>query len=107
MPWETKTLKVLDNVYDNNDALKQSWSVTRKVNEADGKKYARDLCRTVYYIKDGEPKSFPVTLTMADFNWILANKDAIKAELAPTPKAAPAKPASTPTSMEEIEEVPF
>ncbi len=105
MPWEVKTLKELDRQYDSNDTLKQTWTVTRKVNESENKKYARELCRTVYYMKDGEAKSFPVTLTMADLNWILANKDAIKAEMSPKPPAQPG--AAGATSSGVIEEVPF
>ena len=100
--WEVKTIKTLDSIYDNSDELKQTWSICRKVNEEENKKYARELCRTVFYTKNGEHKSFPVTITMADFNWILANKDLIKAELSPTPKAT--VPVAT---TESIEEVPF
>ena len=100
MAWEQKVLSVLDKQYDNDDQIKQTWSITRKVNEAESKKYARELMRTVYWTKDGELKNFTVTLTTADINWIVANKDAIKAAMAPSPKAE-AKPAATPAVIEE------
>ncbi len=109
MPWESKEVKMLDKIYNNDDTLKQTWSISRRVNEAENKKYARELCRTVHYTKDGQAKSFPITLTMADFNWILANKDLIKAGLAPTPKAAAPAPAAAQTvgESDSIDDVPF
>ena len=103
MSWETKTIKLLDEQFNNDDTLKQTWSITRKVNEAENKKYARELCRTVHYTKDGQEKSFPVTLTAADVNWVLANGEAIKAALKPTPKVAETAKVVEGT----IEEVPF
>ena len=106
--WETKVGKILDSQYNNDDELKQTWGVSRRVDESAGKKYARELQRTVYWKKDGETKNFAITLTMADLNFIWGNKDAIKSELAPSPKATPA-PAAAQTVWESdsIEETTF
>lgn len=99
MSWETKTLKTLDQQYDNDDNLKQTWSISRRVDESQTppKQFARELQRTVFWNKNGEHKSFAVTLTRADFHWILANKEIIEAALKPSPKPS-ATPAPAPVS---------
>jgi hypothetical protein len=112
MAWKTKKLQELEQVFKADDTLDHDWSITRRVDEeaVPPKQYARELCRTKHYVKDGVAATFPITLTLADVRWIRAHGDKIEAALKPTPKGAakpaPAAPAADAAS-DSIEEVPF
>ena len=111
MSWKTKVLTVLEECFKQDDSLDHVWEISRRVDEeaVPPKQYARELQKTKHYLKNGEPATFPITLTSADVNWILANAERIKAALKPSPKAAakPSASAQSPDPEPVIEEVPF
>src|ERR1019366_9303807 len=113
MSWKTKVLTLLEEVFKADDTLDHVWEISRRVDEeaVPPKQYARELMRTKHYLKNGEPATFPITLSLADVKWIRANGDRIEAPLKRSPKAAGKPPVHAPTapadSSDEIENVPF
>lgn len=100
MAWERKTLGLIAEVKDRDGKLKHRWEISRQTNEAEDKKFARDLTQTREYVKDGQKKTFSFHLTKQDLNWIRDNWDKIAMAMDPPPAAAA-------PSQGEIEEVPF
>jgi hypothetical protein len=101
MAWERKTLKVLAEIKDRDGKLKHRWEITRKVNEAEDKKFARELTKTSFYVKDGVNKEFSVHLPKADLTWIVERAAKLWLELDPPPEVPKPAPAAEP------EDVPF